>query len=302
MNTPVHHTTACASCGGTFLQEWCRAKDTNRRMSGREFVVARCSACGIVQTLPQPTPEELQTFYPEVYYADPANVDALRVFQREKLGILQQFRTDGRLLDVGAGIGLFVREAVDAGFDAEGIEISGHAVRTGSARLNVRLTAGDLLDIPIPADSFDVVTLWHVLEHLPNPASVLQAIHRILRTNGLLLIAVPNIGSIQARVFRSRWYHLDVPRHLFHYSPETLAGILQRSGFSVLATRYRSREHNPAGILGSVLRLSLPAETMVHKAVRKLLGMPAARALAALESSVSRGGTFVMAARPSGKG
>lgn len=292
----------CGYChNGTVTKLW-HATDTNRRTAEREFLVVRCSACHLVQTIPQPAPDEMSQFYPGVYYPTASAADALRGFQLDKLRLVQRFHRSGRLLDVGAGIGLFVREASAAGFDAEGIEISRQAVEHGRTAFAVRLTAGDLLDAQLSPSSFAVVTLWHVLEHLRNPRAVLQTALRLLRPDGRLFVAVPNIESFQARCFRSRWYHLDVPRHLFHYSPGTLTKVLADCGFAVEAMIHRSREHNFAGILGSIMRLSIPDESIVHKSVRKLIAAPLATGLAAVESALTHGGTFIAVARPAQEG
>jgi SAM-dependent methyltransferase len=242
--------------------------------------------------------EELSRYYPDEYFPDPDQSAALRLPERKKLALVKLFCSQGSLLDIGAGIGLFVREATDAGFAAEGIEISRQAVEHGKRSLGIQLTAGDLLDLPIPSAAYDVVTLWHVLEHLPYPHAALQKISRILRNSGTLILAVPNVGSLQARVFRSRWFHLDVPRHLFHYTPATLARVLNDAGFEVRQTIFRHREHDPAGILGSIIRLSAPGESFLHKLLRKAIGMPAATLLAAGEAlAFGESGTFITVAR-----
>ena len=288
----------CRYCGADNMSIWCHATDQNRRAGTQVFTVARCNSCGILQTHPLLAPEELSTYYPDEYFPDPRQSAALRAFERKKVDLVRRFCNGGRLLDVGAGVGLFVREAQDAGFAAEGIELSAQAVDLGRQSLGVRLTSGDLLDLPMPADAFDIVTLWHVLEHLPNPKASLEKIFQILRKSGALIIAVPNAGSLQARVFRSRWFHLDVPRHLFHYTRTSLTGVLRDAGFDVQQVIFRHAEHDRAGILGSIMRLSPPGESLFHKLLRKGIGAPVAALLAAGEAFLSgESGTFVAIAR-----
>jgi hypothetical protein len=125
----------------------------------------------------------------------------------------------------------------------------------------------------------------------------LLKIHGLLRPNGILVISVPNIVSVQARIFRRRWYHLDVPRHLFHYSPESLTKILNMDNFHVDKIFHHSSEHNYAGILGSVMRISPPGESFIHKLIRKTIATFFARVLATLETSCCGGGTFTVVAR-----
>jgi len=207
---------------------------------------------------------------------------------------VRKHKKTGVLLDVGAGIGIFVQIACEAGYQASGIEISAHAVTTGTTHNGISLVQGDFLTANLQDAHFDIVTFWHVFEHLLHPNDVLRKAHRILRPGGILVIALPNFGSLQAEIFRGRWYHLDVPRHLFHFSPSTLQKLVRHSGFSVQTIEYGWREHDSAGILGSVMRLSPPGESLLHRAVRKIGGVPLARALAVTESTLRRGGTFAL--------
>ncbi len=285
----------CRYCGADSMSVWCRATDRNRRAGNQLFTVARCGNCGILQTQPWLAGEALSAYYPEEYFPDPDRSPELRSAERKKVAFVQRYCGRGSLLDIGAGTGLFVREAADAGFAAEGIEISREAAELGRRSLGVSLTAGDLLDLHLPGAAYDVVTLWHVLEHLPFPHAALQKISLILRDAGTLIVAVPNAGSVQARLFRSRWFHLDVPRHLFHYTPATLARVFRDAGFEVRETVFRHREHDSAGILGSIIRLSPPGESFLHKVVRKTVGVPAANLLAAGEVlATGESGTFIM--------
>lgn len=286
----------CGACGLPGLVPLFAAHDRNQQTTAQVFSVARCTACGIVQTVPRPAESDLPSLYPVQYF--PAAVDrhAQHRFQQEKIKLVRKHRNTGALLDVGAGIGLFVQEALDAGYAAMGIEISGQAVATGLQHSDVSLVLGDFLKADLHPSGFDIVTFWHVFEHLLHPYDVLHKVHRILRPHGIVVIAVPNFASLQARLFRSHWYHLDVPRHLFHFSPSTLQSVVEHSGFSVQDIQYRWRDHDPAGMLGSIMRLSPPGETLLHRAVRKIAGKPVARIAAEVESILHRGGTFALVA------
>ena len=90
----------------------------------------------------------------------------------------------------------------------------------------------------LPDNAFDLVILWHALEHLPDPSGALCAIRGLLRDGGRLVVAVPNLASWQARLLKARWFHLDVPRHLWHFTPETLEHLLRVTGFQVVARSY----------------------------------------------------------------
>jgi SAM-dependent methyltransferase len=294
--TPTATPVPCGSCGQMVLVPLFTAHDRNQRMIARPFAVTRCAACGVVQTTPAPDAGERSAMYPVQYYPAIIDRNSNSAAQQDKIALVRAHATSGRLLDVGAGVGLFVRRALDSGFDAQGLEMSAQAVATGTRSLDIPLTCGDFLGTPFPASSFDIVTLWHVFEHLDAPRAILARIHQILKPGGIVIIAVPNVDSLQARLFRSRWYHLDVPRHLFHYAPGTLTSLLSGSGFQVVDTRYGWNEHDPAGFLGSIMRLSPPGEGLVHRAVRKLIGNPAAILAARCEALVHKGGTFAIVA------
>ena len=138
--------------------------------------------------------------------------------------------------------------------------------------------------------------MYHVLEHLHDPREALSKAYQLLKRGGLLVVAVPNFDSLQARIFRQRWYHLDAPRHLYHFTPHTLKMLLHEVGFKVLETRWFSLEHDWAGIAGSIHPQLVPGLLGgVSSMVLKLLRVPMYYALqgsAFVESWLRRGGTF----------
>ena len=300
MNPPVTPF-KCGICGGTAGEVLFAARDFNFHTTEESFSIVRCSACRTAQTVPRPPENSLGRFYPPSYYPtggfDPAYYRrTIQPSQRKKLDIVRRFRQSGTLLDVGCGAGFFVREASKNGFSAQGIEFSREAVEFGMREGDVRLTEGDLLKTEFPLSSFEVVTLWQVLEHLPRPVEVLKRIRALLKPGGILVIAVPNFDSVQARVFRSRWYHLEVPRHLYHFTPATLRKFLDAEGFDVLAEYQHSPEHNWAGILGSLFPLVASKGSYAGRLARLVAGRPLARGAAAIEAAFHRGGTFTLVA------
>jgi SAM-dependent methyltransferase len=289
----------CGICGGTAGEFLFSARDINFRTTDESFSVVRCSVCGIAQTVPRPPERTLGRYYPHSYYPtggyDPAYYRRrIEPLQRDKLKIVRRFRLSGTLLDVGCGAGFFLREASKGGFSAQGVEFSREAVEFGMKEEGVHITEGDLLNTKFPDHSFDVVTLWHVLEHLPRPVEALKRIRALLKPGGILIIAVPNFDSIQARVFRGRWYHLEVPRHLYHFTPGGLRRLLDDGGFDVQAEYQRSPEHNWAGILGSLVPLVAANGSIAGSLARRVAGRPLARAVAAIETAFHRGGTFTL--------
>lgn len=119
--------------------------------------------------------------------------------------------------------------------------------------LGIPVHIGSLEALGLPAESFDAVTLWHVLEHVATPASLLEAIWRVLRPGGALLVSVPNFDSPEARATGPGWFHLDVPRHLVHFTPETLDMTLRAAGFEPLETRWFAPEFDAFSFVQSAL-------------------------------------------------
>jgi SAM-dependent methyltransferase len=141
-----------------------------------------------------------------------------------------------RLLDIGCGSGLLLREMSRLGWEVWGIEPDEAVARSVVRRLGLsseRIFLGGAEFAQFPAESFDLVTMSHVLEHLHDPQLVLRNVHRWLRPHGKLRILVPNVGSLESGMFGRFWFGLEVPRHLYHFDPATLYRLLGECGFAI---------------------------------------------------------------------
>jgi SAM-dependent methyltransferase len=177
-------------------------------------------------------------------------------------GILQMFRRArvrhctgrrrGRALDVGCGDGSFLIGLARQGWEVFGTELSAPIAATATQRLGDRIYIGELEKIPHPEASFDLITFWHALEHLDHPRRALAAARRLIKSDGTVVIAVPNIGSLQAQLFKQDWLHLDVPRHRWHFDPGTLSDLAERCNFEVRQVRHFSAEYGPVGIVQGI--------------------------------------------------
>jgi SAM-dependent methyltransferase len=179
----------------------------------------------------------------------------LALFDRQRLSMLPP--PPARLLDAGAGRGRFVAAARRAGYDARGIEPSPRGVAAARTAYGVELESVALE--AARESELDVVTAWHVLEHLDDPGAALDRIQAWLRPGGTLLVGVPNLDSVQARLAGPRWFHLDLERHRVHFTPRGLEALMRRHGFAPVRTRHVLVEHNPVGLWLSLVPTRTPA-------------------------------------------
>ena len=140
----------------------------------------------------------------------------------------------GRLLDVGCGCGEYLFEMRGLGWQVQGTDFSANAVRAARELTGAPIHHGDLLSAKYPTDAFDAITMWHVLEHLPEPRTVLREAHRLVAGTGTLAVGVPDASGLPARWFGEEWLHLDPPRHLISYTKRSLARLLEEEGWRVL--------------------------------------------------------------------
>ncbi|GAB4346829.1 MAG: class I SAM-dependent methyltransferase [Candidatus Abyssubacteria bacterium] len=180
----------------------------------------------------------------------------------------------GELLDVGCGTGRYLEWVCERGWTARGIDVLEDAVAR-ARRKGLEAVTGDLVrSCPWKSGSFDVVTMWDVIEHLSEPVATLRVIHGLLRAGGRLVIATPNIDSLPARLLGTYWMPLEMPRHLTLFSPSTIGVLLEKTGFCVERIRFRRRgtgiadsvPYLPEGRLKSLCRIL----RMRH--IRKLIG------------------------------
>ena len=162
---------------------------------------------------------------------------------RHKLCRLPPYHPSGKVLDVGCGNGSYLDHLRRLGWEVRGVEIAQRAVETARQQFGIDVFCGALEEAHFPNEHFDAVTLWHVLEHLHSPLESLREIRRILLRGGHLLLTVPNIASAQASLFGDKWIHLDLPRHLYFFTPATMRAMLDKAGFTVEGMSLVSAPH-----------------------------------------------------------
>lgn len=296
---PDPATTPCYLCGVTGrLEVLYRARDRHGS-PGADFPVVRCGGCGLGMTWPVGVPAaELTPFYPRGYWGGEGQADQgeLRRAQAERIEWLARFRQGGRILDVGCGAALFLRALDPARWDRHGVEISEEGAEA-ARRAGISVVTGEIPDFDGSA-RFDAVTFWDCLEHLPDPRGHLAAARRLLVKDGILALSLPNFGSAQAARFGPYWFALDVPRHRFHFTLETLARLLEESGFKIIDHTDVSEIHNAHGY-----KESLKAELAARRGpivgrLAYLLYKPWVRTLDARSARQGGGATLTVTAAP----
>ncbi|MBX3464928.1 MAG: methyltransferase domain-containing protein [Planctomycetes bacterium] len=229
----------CQLCGST-------ARD--RRFQDGPFEVMTCRDCGLVYVTPRLHGQALLDVYGEGYwksdnpkqrgYADYARESALylRTFEKRMALVQRWLPANARVLDVGCAAGYFLRVAQRHGHDVHGVELSPAIAHEAIAALGADRIHVGTLDAAIPAmnyapASFDLITLWDVIEHVPDPQAVLRRIRELLRPHGHLLLETQNVASRWARLLGRRWHHYKHAEHLYHFTPATIRRLLADCGF-----------------------------------------------------------------------
>jgi 2-polyprenyl-3-methyl-5-hydroxy-6-metoxy-1,4-benzoquinol methylase len=222
--------TRCNQCGNAATLAFV-AKDLNRRLTDEQFPYYRCSNCGLVFL--HPVPANLGRYYPSNYHDIPRSLDELLQRRRGESYKLEALaRVSGkRLLEIGPSFGAFAALARQAGFDVQTIEMDEQCCRFIREVVGVPAEhTGDVAAALQRTGRYDVIAMWHSLEHLPNPWDVLDELPRHLEPGGALLFATPNPESLQFRFFGRRWVHLDAPRHVNLIPHGVLEARLARAG------------------------------------------------------------------------
>ena len=154
----------------------------------------------------------------------------------------------GALLDIGCNSGGFLRTLAGPAWELYGIEVSPTEAQKAEVSSGAKVFVGDILDAPFSASTFDVITGFHVLEHVYQPKQVVGKLWKWLKPGGILYLQVPNIDALEARIFRSYWYGLELPRHLYHFSPASLSRLFAFFEFEELILRTLSQNHIEASI------------------------------------------------------
>jgi len=243
----------CAVCGGAASEPYAEGFDYELRTCRNRWRFVRCTACGHVRLHPRPRPDTLPVIYPTTYYAYNYDTQVHPVARRAKQwlderkvgGILTHLaRTPASYLDVGCGNGRFLDLMAAKGVARErlvGLELDPATVARVRARGYQAFCARVEECEDIPDGSLDLITMFHVIEHVDAPDAVVRRLARWLAPGGVLAIETPNLDSWDARLFRDRfWGGYHIPRHWHLFTPPTLTRLLEGAGLQVAGIRYQT--------------------------------------------------------------
>ena len=239
----------CPICGTAGPQLWVQSPD---RLHGRseEYTLLRCATCSLVWLRRPPSAEEMHLHYTEAYHKLISSAGNKTVNRwKARKADLAQHKQSGALLDLGCSSGSFLESMGNGAWKLYGVEMSPECAKAAEARCGAQVFVGNVLDAPFPSEMFDVITCFDVLEHLFEPQLVMQKVAKWLKPGGIFFVQVPNIDSAEARAFGTYWHGLELPRHLFHYSPESLKFLAESAGLLPVLLEAR---RNPA--VGTSLR------------------------------------------------
>lgn len=234
-----------------------------------EFTVVKCRTCGLMRTNPRPTPETIGFYYPDDYgpyvgtrvqQARPQSASWIKKLLRPIVGCIFNFNTTilptmapSRMLEIGCASGVFMHQMANQGWQVQGIEFSAKAAQA-AAQLGYRVHVGPLETAPSPGEPFDLIVGWMVLEHLHDPIGGLQKLREWAKPGAWLVLSVPNAASLEFRLFKEKLYALQLPNHLYHFTPGTLGRVLQAGGWTLKSVQHQRVLSNLIASTGYVLR------------------------------------------------
>ncbi|HZE84503.1 MAG TPA: class I SAM-dependent methyltransferase [Puia sp.] len=243
--TLIHYDT-CPSCGSAELAPQFSA--TDHTVSHQEFLIVECENCHLRFTQDVPDAASIGHYYRSEDYISHTDtreglVNSLyHLVRKQTLSRKHRLLQDatrlekGRMLDIGAGTGAFASFMQQKGWEVNGLEPDGSAREIAASRYGLQLLPTEELD-NLEAESLDAITLWHVLEHVHTLHPYLEQLKKLLKREGRIFIAVPNYTSYDASVYKRWWAAYDVPRHLYHFSPDALGYLLGMHGLKLLVTQ-----------------------------------------------------------------
>ena len=227
----------------------CSSEDCRQLYEVKDYRIVKCKHCGFVY-LDLAHEQSLTGIYQEEYfkgtfdseetfnvsgwdYFDPVHYSEVLLHSRQALDTIERFLPPGKILDVGCGPGIFLRETLSKGWDPYGFDISDFAVQYAIEKLGLpNVKKMNVKEMNYVDNSFDVITMFHIIEHVPYPRELLERCFKILKNNGIILVETPDISSKRAERAGLEWKYLKIPEHVNYFSLKILVDLLKKIGFT----------------------------------------------------------------------
>jgi ubiquinone/menaquinone biosynthesis C-methylase UbiE len=282
----------CNLCGHSEYSIMFQGPDLLLNKREEIFTMVKCNSCGLIYQNPRPAPDEIGKYYPDDYepFFKETNQNWLmqKIFHYgvdKRSRIVNSLRNKdkvGKLLDIGCSTGLFLNTIQKLQtWEVWGVEPSEYAANIARDRYKINVFTGNLIQANYEEKFFDAVTLWDVLEHLPDPAATLHEISRITKPQSYLIIRIPNADSFDACLFGSSWAGLDLPRHYYAFSKRTINQLLVKNRFRIISVKCNIGNY-PTFALS--VRFWLNTKTVspyIKKKINQTLGHPLTRLITA---------------------
>lgn len=223
----------------------CESKDVENFKIINNYILNKCNTCKIIYLWPQPATKDLDEKNEE-FYGDSnkqkSNTSTAIFYIRRSIKYALEIKSvvrTGNYLDIGSGLGYNLLGASHVGFKSEGVEISKGAYKYAQEVLGQKVYNKSIDEINLSNYSYDVVSMYDVLERMRNPKPTLQKIRNILKKDGILVIQCPNISSIMARITGKQWTWLLLPFHLFRFTPQSIKRLLEKNNFTIIKLKTR---------------------------------------------------------------
>ncbi len=230
----------CPVCNSTQHKAFLACVD--HTVSRETFSIVQCDSCGFKFTNPRPQETDLGKYYKSEDYVSHSNTkkgfinstyQSVRKYTLlKKLQLISKYFKTGKILDIGCGTGEFLNTCKSAKWQTLGIEPDVDARQMAIKNFGLDVREEDELT-GLPDASFDVISMWHVLEHVPRLNERVEELKRLIKPNGIIIIAVPNCNSLDAKIYKEEWAAYDVPRHLYHFTPKDIDALFAKQGLKV---------------------------------------------------------------------
>ncbi len=228
-----------------------------------EFQLIQCKICGLTRTFPLPSDESLRVHDIHSYYG--RDVSKFNHLVQEIRNLLMRIRAKyylsfipdsvqtRKILDVGCAEGRLLRSLLEHGCECWGIEHPSYPAQRFLNGDRIVYLQGDLRAINLSEGAFDLIFLWHTLEHMDNPQLTMSRLYELLAPKGAIIMAIPNFSSMEARRFKQFWFHLDIPWHRYHFNERSIRYLIIKNRLRVIRTSTFCLEQGPYGLLQSIL-------------------------------------------------